>query len=64
MGIHKMGNIFIQFQEHGTWRTCVIFLDTENAQRILIEMQIAQRNYPGKRIRAVDNDNRLIDMLA
>ena len=59
-----MDNIFIQFQEYGAWRTCTTLTSNENTQRILIEMQTAQRNYPGKRIRAVDKDNRLIDMLA
>ena len=58
-----MRNIYIQFQENGLWRTCSTLTETGSAQRILMDMQAAKNIYKDKRIRAVDHDGRMIDML-
>lgn len=58
-----MRNIYIQFQEGGMWRNCMTLTEGASSQRILMDMQAAKNMYTDKRIRAVDHDGRLIDML-
>ena len=56
-----MDNVEIQIQVSGNWQTLGTTLN--NPQYILNEMQNAKRTYPELRVRAVDKDGRLIDML-
>lgn len=56
-------NIYIQFLDNSGWRNCVTMSATNNAERILIEMRSAAQSYPGYRIRAVDEDGRVVDIL-
>jgi hypothetical protein len=58
-----MENIYIQFQDIGGWRTSVVMPATSSSQRILIEMQGVQRMYPDYRVRAADENGRMIDKL-
>lgn len=58
-----MASIFIQFQDSSGWRNSTILPDTASSQKIIFEMKIAQRLYPDKRIRAADENGRLIDNL-
>ena len=55
-------NVNIQYQDvTGSWYTVGI---TENeAPRILMAMQGAARQYPGCRIRAIDENGRIVDLL-
>jgi hypothetical protein len=43
------------------WRT--VERVTNDLQRIGYELQAIQRRYPDRRVRAVDNNGRLIDLL-
>ena len=58
-----MDSIIIQFQDFGSWRNLTTMTGNENSQRILLEMQNAKKIYPNKRIRAIDNDGRIVDIL-
>jgi len=58
-----MANIYIQFQDLSGWRNSVTMPDTSSPQRILIEMQSVQKMYPNHRVRAADQDGRMIDKL-
>jgi hypothetical protein len=51
----------IQLQDGGLWRD-MIYLDN-NSQRILLEMKSLKSRYPDKRVRTVDSNERLIDMI-
>jgi hypothetical protein len=54
--------VYIQVQDIvGTWRTYHTTIN--NSQRILSEMETQKRNFPDKRVRAVDGSNRIVDML-
>ena len=57
-----MERVDIQAQDtSGVWRT---YHTTDNqSQKILIEMQILKRNYPNYRVRAVDKNGRVVDIL-
>ena len=57
-----MDRVYIQVQENGNWQT-VNSTDANDMQRVLIEMQQAKERQPDLRVRAVDESNRLIDML-
>lgn len=58
-----MDNVYIQYQDlTGNWRT-VNVLTINNSQMILAGMQNLQSLYPNSRIRAVDTNNRVIDIL-
>jgi len=52
----------IQAQENtGNWAT---FSQVENnPQRILMEMKQLAQNYSGARVRAIDSNGRIVDML-
>lgn len=52
----------IQFDNNGQWQT-VTTLPSTDSQRVQLEMQNAKRTYPERRIRAVDDQGRLIDLL-
>lgn len=55
-------NVQIQMQDRsGNWRTMVI--TTTYSSQILMEMRNVQRQNPESRVRAVDMNGRLIDML-
>jgi hypothetical protein len=58
-----MDSVFIQFQDSSGWRNASILSDNVSSQRITFEMNIVQRLYPTNRIRAVDENGRLIDIL-
>ena len=53
--------VHIQIQDGGTWRT--IHTTFNNSQMILNEMNNMKQRFPDKRIRAVDSDGRVVDML-
>lgn len=58
-----MEDVEIQAQDTtGNWRTYHI-TNTSNSQRILIEMRSLKSRYPDFRVRAVDGNGRLIDLL-
>jgi hypothetical protein len=57
-----MGDIYIQAQDTtGNWRTYLIVMN--QSQRILSEMRSLQSRYPDYRIRAIDSDGRVVDIL-
>jgi hypothetical protein len=57
-----MGDIYIQAQDTtGNWRTYSIVIN--QSQRILSEMRSLQSRYPNYRVRAVDSDGRVVDIL-
>ena len=57
-----MTQIYIQLQdESGVWRT--YHITNDNPQKIVIEMVSLQRQNPKKRVRAISNDGRLMDIL-
>ena len=58
-----MQNLYVQFQDISGWRTCITLSASNGPQRLLIEMHNAQACYPGHRIRIVDEDGRLVDLL-
>jgi hypothetical protein len=52
----------VQIQDHGgNWRTVSNVVN--NLQRIEFELRSVQSRYPGRRVRAVGKDERLIDLL-
>jgi hypothetical protein len=57
-----MDNAYIQAQDtSGNWRTYLVVQN--NSQRILSEMRSLQSRYQNYRIRAVDENDRVIDIL-
>ena len=57
-----MCDIYIQAQDTtGNWRTYSIVMN--HSQRILSEMKSLQSRYPDYRIRAIDSDGRVVDIL-
>ena len=57
-----MDYVHIQAQDlSGIWRTYSNVMN--NSQRILSEMQQLQKQFPKFRIRAVDKDGRVVDIL-
>jgi hypothetical protein len=51
----------IQIQDGGTWRT--IHNTVNNAQIILNEMNNLKNVHPDKRVRAVDNNGHIVDIM-
>jgi hypothetical protein len=51
----------IQIQDGGNWRT--IHITFNNSQLILNEMKTLKQRYPDKRVRAINNNGRMIDMI-
>ena len=56
-----MDNVEIQIQVSGNWQTLCSTLN--DSQYILNEMRNAKNIYPELRIRAVDKDGRVLDMM-
>jgi hypothetical protein len=57
-----MDRIEIQLQDTtGNWRTFMVTVN--NSQQILQRMKELKSNHPDKRVRAIDQNGRLIDML-
>lgn len=57
-----MDQVQIQVQDiTGNWRTYHITLN--NSQRILSEMKQLSNQFPNQRVRAVDMDGRIVDIL-
>jgi hypothetical protein len=57
-----MNDVEIQLQDQsGMWRTYLITIN--NSQMIQIRMKELKDRYPELRVRAVDRNGRLIDML-
>jgi hypothetical protein len=54
-------NVEIQIQDTGTWKT--VHVTQNQSQQVLISMKSIQSRYPDKRVRAVDSDGRLIDLI-
>lgn len=58
----KNDNVEIQAQDGtGNWRTYSYALN--NSQRIVNEMRQLSSNYPNARVRAVDSNGRIVDIL-
>lgn len=52
----------IQVQDHsGVWRT--VSWVTNNSYRVVSEMRTVKKQYPDYRVRAVDADGRIVDIL-
>ena len=62
-GFNDVQNYYVQFQDISGWRTCTTMNASKGAERVYMEMQEAQRSYPGYRIRVIDDNGRLVDML-
>ena len=59
-----MDRVEIQAQDTtGNWRTYHTTSGVSNSQRILSEMQSLQDRYPTYRVRAVDQNGRVVDIL-
>ena len=57
-----MDQVQIQLQDiTGNWRTYHITLN--NSQRILSEMKQLSNQFPNQRVRAVDMDGKIVDIL-
>jgi hypothetical protein len=57
-----MNQVQIQLQDTtGNWRTFHVTLN--NSQMILSEMKQLSSRYPNQRVRAVDMDGKLVDIL-
>jgi hypothetical protein len=57
-----MDQVQIQLQDTtGNWRT--YHITQNNSQRILSEMKQLSSRFPDQRVRAVDMDGRLVDIL-
>jgi hypothetical protein len=57
-----MDSVYIQAQDNsGMWRTYSVIMN--HPQRILAEMRSIQSRYPGYRVRAVDQNDRVLDIL-
>lgn len=57
-----MDNVQIQLQDTtGNWRTYSVTLN--NSNKILMEMKNISSRFPNQRVRAVDMNGRLIDIL-
>jgi hypothetical protein len=55
-------NVEIQLQDNlGNWRTCHV--TTSESQRIVSGMKQLAEQYPNNRIRAVDSNKRIVDIL-
>lgn len=58
-----MENVYIQVQDFtGNWKNASILI-VNDSQRILHEMRNVQMSSPNMRVRAVDENGRLLDML-
>ena len=53
--------IEIQIQDGGNWRT--IHITFNNSQMILNEMNNMKQRFPDKRVRAIDSNGRVVDMM-
>lgn len=54
-------DVMIQYQEHGNWITVE---SVPNSPPLILQgMERASNYYEGKRVRAVDTSNRLVDIL-
>jgi len=59
-----MKNYYIQAQDtSGNWRTYHVTQATGNMQRVLSEMKSLKRQFPEYRIRTIDDDGRVVDIL-
>jgi hypothetical protein len=57
-----MDSIYIQAQDtSGMWRTYHVTMN--DSQRIVAEMRSIQSRYPNYRVRAVDQNGRVVDIL-
>jgi hypothetical protein len=56
-----MDHVNVQIQDYSkNWLT--VSRVVNNLQRVAFEMRSVQSRYPDRRVRAVDNDGRLIDL--
>jgi predicted Zn-dependent protease len=56
--------IMIQYLDSTSWATLTNMPETASAQQIMIEMKNIKMSKPNNRVRAVDQNGRLIDMLS
>jgi hypothetical protein len=59
-----MKNYYIQAQDtSGNWRTYHVTPAGPNMQRVLSEMKSLKQRYPDYRVRTIDDDGRVVDIL-
>ena len=58
-----MGSVHIQWQDSSGWATTVVLEAPVGDPELQRALRSAQNMYPGKRIRAVDDQGRLLDLL-
>jgi hypothetical protein len=59
-----MGNYYIQAQDKtGNWRTYHVTQAGPNMQRVLSEMQSLKKRLPEYRVRTIDENGRVVDIL-
>jgi hypothetical protein len=59
-----MKNYYIQAQDtSGNWRTYHVTQAGPNMQRVLSEMKSLKQRYPDYRVRTIDDDGRVVDIL-
>lgn len=54
---------YIQLDNNGHWQT-ITSMDQGDTQKLQIEMRTIKRSYPNNRVRAVDDDGHLLDLLS
>ena len=55
--------IEVQYLSESGWRTFLNIDGPRNPYLLNLDMQEGLKMYPGRRIRAIDSDNRIIDIL-
>lgn len=56
------GRVFIQIDNNGSWQTVTSF-DQHGSQKLILELRNQKRAHPKQRVRAIDEDGRLLDLV-
>lgn len=54
--------VFIQIDNNGSWQTVTSF-DQNGSQKLILELRNQKRAHPKQRVRAIDEDGRLLDLV-
>jgi hypothetical protein len=57
-----MDTIYIQLEDNGNWLT-VSSMPSGSPQSMSMEMRTLKRTHPERRVRAVDGEGRLLDLM-